>query len=273
MQQMIALDLDNTLFNSAKEISPRNERVLKRVHQAGVKVVLCTGRPINAIRNYLDQLELNQAEDYTINFNGGLVTNNQTGEFLFQKGLVKSDLDVLYEFVMAHQLPLDVLDFDKVYEIKTGQQSLYGATVKGIDFTNDDYQDLPARDKLYSKAVIAVDPAQMAQVKALVRDDDQIGQHFTVVQSQPHILEFIPLGLNKAVGLQHLLEHFEMTFADLTAFGDADNDKEMLAAAGDGVVMANGLPAVKAIADHETLSNDEDGVAVYIENKFVTLLQ
>ena len=47
----------------------------------------------------------------------------------------------------------------------------------------------------------------------------------------------------------------------------------MLAAAGDGVVMANGLPAVKAIADHETLSNDEDGVAVYIENKFVTLLQ
>lgn len=272
MKQMIALDLDNTLFNSAKEISPRNEKVLKQLHQVGVKVVLCTGRPINAIRNYLDRLELDQADDYTINFNGGLVTNNQTGNFLFQQGLSKTDLDVLYDFVSQDQLPLDVLDFDKVYEIKTGQESLYGATVKGIEFTYDDYADLPAGDKLYSKAVIAVDPARMTTVKELVAANDQLAKHFTVVQSQPHILEFIPLGLNKAVGLKHLLEHFDMTFADLTAFGDADNDKEMLEAAGDGVVMANGLPAVKAIADHETLSNDEDGVAVYIENKFATLL-
>lgn len=95
MQQMIALDLDNTLFNSDKEISPRNEQVLKRVHQAGVKIVLCTGRPINAIRNYLDQLELNQAEDYTINFNGGLVTNNQTGEFLKTGKETRSFKDVM----------------------------------------------------------------------------------------------------------------------------------------------------------------------------------
>ena len=56
------------------------------------------------------------------------------------------------------------------------------------------------------------------------------------------------------------------------AFGDADNDAGMLKAAGDGVVMANGLPTVKAIADHETASNEEDGVARYLTKTFATIL-
>lgn len=51
MIKMIALDLDNTLLNSQKEISERNAKILRHLHQEGVKVVLCTGRPINAIWN------------------------------------------------------------------------------------------------------------------------------------------------------------------------------------------------------------------------------
>lgn len=55
-------------------------------------------------------------------------------------------------------------------------------------------------------------------------------------------------------------------------FGDADNDYEMIRDAGDGVVMANGLDSVKKAADHLTKSNNEDGVAVYLENFFATLM-
>jgi HAD superfamily hydrolase (TIGR01484 family) len=58
MIKMIALDMDNTLLNSQKEISPRNEAVLKRLHEQGIKIVLCTGRPINAIWPYIEQLGL-----------------------------------------------------------------------------------------------------------------------------------------------------------------------------------------------------------------------
>ena len=53
MIKMVALDLDNTLLNSNKEISQRNEHVLKQLHQEVIKVVLCTGRPINAIWPYI----------------------------------------------------------------------------------------------------------------------------------------------------------------------------------------------------------------------------
>lgn len=119
---------------------------------------------------------------------------------------------------------------------------------------------------------MAIPAEEMPAVKSEVLATDRITKRVQVVQSQPHILEFLPQGSDKAVGLKHLLNHFGLDFADLMAFGDADNDAGMLKAAGDGVVMANGLPTVKAIADHETASNEEDGVARYLTKTFATIL-
>ncbi|KRM81888.1 hydrolase [Limosilactobacillus coleohominis DSM 14060] len=93
-----------------------------------------------------------------------------------------------------------------------------------------------------------------------------------MVQSQPHILEFLPQGVDKAVGLKHLLQHLGMDYSNLMTFGDADNDLGMIKAAADGVVMANGLPQVKAVANHLASSNDDDGVAVYLERFFAKYL-
>lgn len=74
------------------------------------------------------------------------------------------------------------------------------------------------------------------------------------------------------VGLQALLQHFNLDFSNLMSFGDADNDLEMIQAAAQGIVMANGLPEVKKVATAITDSNDEDGVASYCEQYFATLL-
>ena len=101
MIKMIALDMDNTLLNSQKEISPRNEAVLKRLHEQGIKIVLCTGRPINAIWPYIEQLGLTTADDYTITFNGGLVVNNQTRAALSEHGISKDKLQAVFEIGRA----------------------------------------------------------------------------------------------------------------------------------------------------------------------------
>lgn len=111
MIKMIALDLDNTLLNSDKEISTRNAAVLKQLHEQGIRVVLCTGRPINAIWPYIEQLGLTKPDDYTITFNGGLVINNASREHLFELGMEKADLMPLFEYIKAEKIPLNVLDF------------------------------------------------------------------------------------------------------------------------------------------------------------------
>ena len=118
---------------------------------------------------------------------------------------------------------------------------------------------------------MAIPAAKMSQ-EVLPAVPDELRQRVNVVQSQPMVLEFLPNGVNKSVGLQALLEHYGWDFANLMTFGDADNDYEMIRDAGDGVVMANGLDSVKKAADHLTKSNNEDGVAVYLENFFATLM-
>ncbi len=67
----------------------------------GVKVVLCTGRPINAIWHYIEQLGLTNDDDFTITFNGALVINNTSREALAKQGLTKTDLVPLHEFCEA----------------------------------------------------------------------------------------------------------------------------------------------------------------------------
>ena len=271
MIKMIALDLDNTLLNSQKEISPANERALKRLHESGIKVVLCTGRPINAIGHYIDQLDLHQPDDFTITFNGGLVVNNQTKQPLYAQGTTKADLQAVYDYLRSQGLPMDVLDFDRVYELTELGPARYKGTVKNIEFVDTTMVDLPGAEHPFAKAVLATEPAKVTQAKAQV--PAAVTAKLRVVQSQPHILEFLPLGVNKMVGLNHLLAHFGWQAAELMTFGDADNDLEMIIGAGDGVVMANGLPAVKVVADHLTTSNDEDGVADYLTKTFVKELQ
>lgn len=270
MIDVVALDMDNTLLNSQKEISPRNEAVLKALHEKGIHIVLCTGRPINAIWPYIEQLGLTKPDDYTVTFNGGLVVNNVSKSPVFSMGMSKQDLQPVYDFAHKHNYPLDVLDFEQVYEIMDMPRSIYKTVLKNIQFADSNFADLPGGDHRYAKMVMAIPAERLAKIIPTV--PEEIKRDLTVVQSQPHILEYLPHHVHKAEGLKHLLQHYGENFTHLMTFGDADNDLTMIQAARDGVVMANGLPAVKDAADHLTASNDDDGVARYLEEKFATLL-
>lgn len=271
MIKMIALDLDNTLLNSDKQISAHNEKVLRQLHEQGLKIVLCTGRPINAIWPYIEQLGLTTADDYTINFNGGLVVNNITKQPLSTHGLSKEQLQPVFYFAQRHKFSLDVLDFERVYEIMDMPRSIYQTILQHIEFKDAHFADLPAGDHVYAKAVMAI-PTEKMTNEVLPAVPAVLKERLNVVQSQPMILEFLPKGVNKSVGLKALLTHFGWDFTNLMTFGDADNDYEMIRDAADGVVMANGLDNVKKVANHLTKSNDEDGVAAYLEKYFVTIL-
>lgn len=231
-------------------------------------MVLCTGRPINAIWPYIEQLGLTRPDDYTVTYNGGLVVNNQSRDVLSHLAFSLDDLKPLFSFIKEEHLPLDLLDFDRVYEITDQPHSIYKTVVKNIEFVDRSFDNLPHHE--YAKAVLAIDPKKLSQVKTKLPDNVLNAYH--VVQSQSMILEFLPKQVNKAAGLKPLLSHFNLDFSNLMTFGDADNDLEMIKAAGQGVVMANGLPEVKAAADALTDSNDDDGVATYLEQKFETLM-
>ena len=71
--KLVAIDIDGTLLNSKKEITPSVFEAIQDAKAAGVKIVITTGRPIAGVSNLLAQLHLTDPEDYVITFNGGLV--------------------------------------------------------------------------------------------------------------------------------------------------------------------------------------------------------
>lgn len=262
----IALDLDNTLLNSNKEISAENEKVLKQLHEAGKRVVLCTGRPLGAVQHLIKQLELTKPADFSITFNGGLVQNNVTQEILAQTTLNKTQVETLYKDAKERNYPLDVLGPDKVYSLIECGKSDYETFMNGmIPFENITFADLPS-DQTFGKVVCSAPADTVTATRAGLPED--IKDNFHVVPSRRELLEFLPASVNKARGLGQLLSHFGETLDDLMAFGDEENDLEMLQAAEIGVAMGNAIPMIKEAANDETLDNNDDGVAAYLKKYF-----
>ena len=262
--KLLALDLDGTLFNSQKVVSAENKKALQAARDKGVKVVITTGRPLKAIGDLLEELDLISDEDYVITFNGGLVQKTN-GVILDKSELTRSQLHRLYSTLKPLALPFDVLSDGTVYSIPNqGTHSLYPQANPKLKFVElETFDDIP-KNIIYNKVVSVTEPAfldkQILQVpKALYSD-------FEVFKSRDIILEMMPKGVHKAAGLQQLVKHLGLLPENVMAMGDEENDLSMLKWAGLGVAMANGVTIAKETADVVTTrTNDESGVAEAVE--------
>ena len=109
------------------------------------------------------------------------------------------------------------------------------------------------------KLLLSVDPEQICTVQSAIRS--HLSKDLTVVRTAPFYLEILPSSINKGKGLLDICSYLGIQPADTVAFGDSENDIPMLKAAGCGIAMENGEPAVKAAADMVTKSNNSDGIA------------
>ena len=83
--KLLVLDVDGTLLNDKKEITPRTHAALLKAQQMGVHVVLASGRPTNGVQPLAEALELNHYGGFILSYNGGQIINAQTGELMFEK--------------------------------------------------------------------------------------------------------------------------------------------------------------------------------------------
>lgn len=267
MIKLVAIDLDGTLLNSHKEISQKNKDVLAQAKAAGVKIVLCTGRPLAAIEVYLETLDLRDNGDYSITFNGGLVQKNDTGEIIEKALMPLEDVHDLYQLATELKVPLDILSDGLVLQLPTSleNRSLYSQLNNLLTFEAAELQHLTA-DKIYNKAVVAIDEdyldEQISKIPATFYD------RYEIIKTRSNLLEFMPKGITKAYGISLLARDLDIKQEEIMTIGDEENDLPMIEYAGLGVAMENAVASVKALADVITATNDNDGVAQAVE-KFV----
>lgn len=269
--RMIGLDLDGTLLNDKKEITPYTRDVLKAAMDQGVHVLIATGRPLTAIDA---ELQVFPEMRYAVTSNGARIVDVQENRTLF-------------ESTMSGEKALEVMDkikdYDMVCEIFTegdGYSSIRNLERIGEFFDTPEMVDYVRRTRVPIEDVRQValrEGVSIEKVHLIFNDLDarkKVKEIITGIEGVhvtgafPNTIETLQAGTSKANGLMELGRILGVSKEQIMVCGDGMNDYEMIEKSGFGVAMSNGSPKVKAIADYVTVSNNEDGVAKAIE-KFV----
>lgn len=255
----IALDLDGTLTNHDKVVTPRTRQALLLAESKGAIIILASGRPTYGIVPVAECLELEKRGGYILSYNGGNIVNAKTGEKLFSQFLPDAVIPILYKYAKEknHAL-LGYAGNEIITEMPDGQYVKEESRINKMNIRKVDNL-LEALEPHPTKLLMTGDPTDM--IKAEEELVEILGEKMDIFRSAPFFLELVPKGIDKAQSLLRLLSKINLTPADLMAFGDGYNDLSMLKLAGVGVAMANAAPEVRADADYVTLSNEEDGVA------------
>ena len=255
----IALDLDGTLTNHDKVVTPRTRQALLLAESKGAIIILASGRPTYGIVPVAECLELGKRGGYILSYNGGNIVNAKTGEKLFSQFLPDAVIPILYKYAKEknHAL-LGYAGNEIITEMPDDPYVKEESRINKMNIRKVDNL-LEALEPHPTKLLMTGDPTDM--IKAEEELVEILGEKMDIFRSAPFFLELVPKGIDKAQSLLRLLSKINLTPADLMAFGDGYNDLSMLKLAGVGVAMANAAPEVRADADYVTLSNEEDGVA------------
>ena len=261
--KMIVLDLDGTLTNNKKEITPRTKQALMQAQAAGVHVVLASGRPTYGIVPLAEELKLKDNGGYILAFNGGKIIDCTNNEVLFEQKLDEQLVPILFQ--EAQKAKMEILTYQGEGIAATNKDDEY---VQHEAFINKmpvmQYDDF-LNQLVYpiNKCLIVGDPTPLHELE--IRLAKELEGKMDVYRSADFFLECVPLGIDKACSLDRLISSLDISREEVIACGDGYNDLSMIRFAGLGVAMANAAKDIQSEADFVTLSNEEDGVAHVIE--------
>lgn len=266
MFTLLALDLDGTLTNSNKEITPRTYDALMDAQRRGVKVVLASGRPVYGMEHLAQQLHMEEYGGYVLAFNGGKLIDWQTKEVIMEQKLPDELVARIYHSAVDADLAVLTYRGKTIVTNKAfDRHVMHNAYINRLplielhDFLNE--IEYPV-----NKCLIVGEPERLAVLEKKMQAE--YGDTMGIYRSQPFFLECVPPGIDKAHALDVLCRERGIKNEEIIACGDAWNDLSMIEFAGLGVAMGNAVDDLKAQADYVTASNEEDGVAEVID-KFI----
>jgi 5-amino-6-(5-phospho-D-ribitylamino)uracil phosphatase len=261
-RHLIALDLDGTLLKDDKTISLKTKEILRKAKNEGHIVMIATGRPFRSSEMYYRELELDTP---IVNFNGAFMHHPLDPNWgIFHEPL---DIKVAKDIVEAcrsfqfHNIIAEVID--DVYLHYHDEKLLEIFSFGNPRITTGDLSNF-LKDSPTSMLI----HTEEDELKLIRQHLSEV--HAEVIEHRSwaapwHVIEIIKNGLNKAVGLKKAADYFRIPAERIIAFGDEDNDLEMLEYAGYGVAMGNAIDLVKNVANEVTLSNEEDGIGLFLE--------
>ena len=256
--KLVAIDIDATLINDQRQITPKTKEALEAAKQQGVKVVLCTGRPMTGVNAYLTELGLNHQDDeYVISFNGALAQSTNE-RVLVNYTLSFDDYIDWQSFCTKNNVKSQFESRDYIY---TTNRDLSPWTIHESDLVS-----MPVRVRSLDEMAHTQDQYVLAK-GMMLGDKEELNQVQTkfIKEFEDFYLEIINHRASKGSTLKALSEELGIKQDKVMSLGNAQNDNSMIEYAGIGVAMGNAVPETKAVADVITDTNNNDGVGKAVE--------
>jgi Cof subfamily protein (haloacid dehalogenase superfamily) len=240
-------------------LRPRTRAAIAAAREAGIRVIVVTGRMYQSVKRYLDAAGI---DDPVVCYQGAVVADPRTGEFLRHEPIPLELAREAIETVEAEGFHLNCYVDDELYVAEVTPEARAYADYQHLEIHA--VGDLLAwLDGPPTKLVAVGDP------DALDVLEERMKAHFDerlyISKSLPYFLEFANPEVTKASGLSFLAEHLGFERGRTVAFGDGENDVELVDWAAYGVAVANAHRRVHAVADFVCPPVDEEGVAQVIE--------
>ncbi|WP_294531246.1 Cof-type HAD-IIB family hydrolase [uncultured Fusobacterium sp.] len=260
----IALDLDGTLLSSEKKISDINKTVLKYLENKGVKIFIVTGRTYVSAKPFVTELGI---DSYIIAYNGAKVVDYKNDEVVFELPLEEKISKKVIELGKERGFHINLYQDNKWYvenlESLETQHYAKHTGLTPIKKSFDTFED-------YNMTKITIqDMNNSKEFNEFCNELKRVfGNNVYTAKSQKFLFEILNKNVNKGLILEKVLKNYDISVEECVAFGDANNDLEMLTVVGYGVAMGNSDLELKSKVKYVTDTNDNNGVAKFLKKYF-----
>lgn len=262
--KLLALDLDGTLLDQNQRISQKNIEAINKAKEKGINIVIATGRTNLGAENYFAQLGL---QEFLISYNGALIQNMKENKILKHIPLPMDQTLRILDFVDKNNLYVNLYLNNTVYANKAGEELEYYKKIMDIEpvvieGSIDDFLNKPSTKLL----IIEKDLTEVEHILSNLKNS--YANRLNITKSIEDCIDVMSKNVSKGNALSDLTRKLGIEPSEVAAVGDGDNDIDMIKFAGKSAAVANAENAIKENADYITASNDDDGVAEFIE-KFI----
>lgn len=265
-QHLIAIDLDGTTLNNQSKVSNKTINALRAVSEQGHLVCIVTGRPY---RNSFDIYREIGIDAPMVNFNGALCHFPGKDSYLPSYHLTL-DKEIAFDlFANQEKLNIDLLCAEGKDRLYTSSMNLPDSPFYPFDMAL--VERLNRESLTYNPTAITIFSPENNMPAIKHKIEERYGDKVSVRTWGGILpcLEIVQKSINKAVGVQAIADFYRIPIDNILAFGDENNDLEMIEYAGLGVAMKNATEEIKSVANDITrLTNDEDGLADYLIHYF-----
>ncbi len=275
---LIIMDIDGTLTNSEKKITPKTRAALLAAQEQGARLILASGRPVSGMQDFAKELAMDKHHGLLVSYNGAVVTDCESGEVLFNQTMTVEEGKAVLEHVKQFDV-IPMISKDDYMYVNNVYHNMIHWERGNQDINIIEYESRGGKYLLAEKRDLAAFADFPLNKILLAGSSDYLAEHYKEIAAPfegklssmftaDFYYEFTAKGIDKAKALDTVLAPLGYQPEDMIAFGDGQNDASMLTYAGTAVAMENAVQELKDIADIITLSNDEDGIAETLKDYF-----